>query len=140
MPKNLPTVAPSRAAVAKVKKTEQRKLITILKDDFSYDIVKEIVKHMGELKRAKKIKPLEKHRMLMNYNLTLLSYCMPKMKVLEDDRSKTGDKIQFNINVGGNEVGNAGQKGSNPTPTGGVNITIPTVKKADGSLGVDITP
>lgn len=141
MPTPTNSKALTPAATRKLAKNKadkkQTKLITILKDDHNYDIISEIVTHMKEIKRAKKIKPLEKHRMLMNYNLTLLSYCMPKLKVLEDDRSKTGDKIQFNINVGGNTEVTPNQKGGIPAPSGGVNISIPAVKQIDGSYGIE---
>jgi len=52
------TIPPAPVAIAK-QKAEQ--LITILKTDHNYDIVSEIITHIKELKRAKKIKPLEKH-------------------------------------------------------------------------------
>jgi len=120
-------------------KGKQKRFITILQDDFQFDIIEQIVKHMKQIDRAKKIKPLDKARLLQNYYLTLLSYCIPKMKILEDDRSKTGDKIQFNISVGGsNPQANPSQKGGTPAASAsGVHITIPTVKQPDGSFSVD---
>ncbi len=130
------TTGPKPGAVAK---TEQVKLITILKDDFKYDIIKEIVDHIRMIKRAKKIKPTEKHRMLMNYNLTLLQFCMPKMKLVEDAKDD-GKPISFQINVP--IVNNPAPV---PMPTGnpkakkgkgGISITIPTVKNSDGTFAV----
>ena len=119
---------------AKVAKGRQEKLIVILKDDFNFDIVERIVKHIGIIERSKKIKPTEKHRMLQNYYLTMLTYCMPKMKLIEDNTAKLGDKIAFNINIQNNDTSTPTKKGS-----GGVNITIPTVKKADGTYDIDPT-
>jgi hypothetical protein len=132
---NLPAVIPPQqpGALAKVK-SEQ--FIHILKTDHKYDIVSEIVQHMQEIKRAKKIKPLEKHRMLMNYNLTLLSYCLPKIKIVEDDRNDTGGGVIFNIKIGGDGEQKAKIKKAGQGKTG-INITIPTKKNKDGTYVVD---
>ena len=132
---NPPAVIPPQkpGALAKVK-SEQ--FINILKTDHKYDIVSEIVQHMQEIKRAKKIKPLEKHRMLMNYNLTLLSYCLPKIKIVEDDRNDTGGGVIFNIKIGGDGEQKAKIKKAGQGKTG-INITIPTKKNADGTYTVD---
>ena len=85
---------------------------------------------IGIIKRGKKLKPLEKYRLIQTYQLAILSYCIPKMKVLEGEKG-AGDKVNFTINVGGVEEPNPGKK-----PKGGVNITIPTVKK-DGVYSVN---
>jgi len=132
-------MVPATASSKAVATNKQVRLINILKNDHNYDIVKEIVDHMGQLKRAKKIKPLDKHRMLMNYNLTLLSYCMPKMKIVEDDKGNQ-TPINFQINIGG-EAEQAPAKrpvGRPKKPKGSnVSITIPTKKNSDGSYTVD---
>jgi hypothetical protein len=131
---NVPSTTTGHAVAAKDKQT---KLINILKDDHHYDIVKEIIDHIKMLQRAKKIKPIEKHRMLMNYNLTLLSYCMPKMRVVEDNTDRDSKPMNFQINIGVPD-----QKPAVPTSTkknknaGGVSITIPTKKNKDGSYSV----
>ena len=109
----------------------QTKFIDILKTDHKFDLIKKIVDHMGQIERAKKIKPQEKHRLLQNYYLTLLSYALPKMKVVEDntDRSKP---INFQINIGGPDE----KKTKAKKKQGGVSITIPTVKNTDGTYAV----
>jgi hypothetical protein len=125
-------------------KGKQKRFITILQDDFNFDIIERIVSHIGVIDRSKKIKPLEKHRMLQNYYLTLLTFCVPKMKIVEDDRDKVGDKIAFNISIGGsdgtNPSGTSTTKGA-PTRAQGsnVSITVPTVKGPNGSFIVDPT-
>ena len=126
-----PAIRKGRAVSAKDKQT---KLIDILKTDHHYDIVKEIIDHINMLKRAKKIKPLEKHRMLMNYNLTLLSYCMPKMRVVEDNTDKDSKPMNFQINIGTNDPAPAST--SKKPKAGGVSITIPTKKNTDGTYSV----
>ena len=77
---------PAKVAVAKstatlpaaVASDKQTKLIDILKTDHKYDVIKEIIEHIQMLKRAKKIKPLEKHRMLINYNLPCCPTVFPR--------------------------------------------------------------
>ena len=97
---NTPAVIPTTPGA--IAKQHQRQLIVILEEDYNYDIVSEIIQHIRELKRAKKIKPLDKHRMVLNYNTILLSYCMPKMRVTEDNSGDTGGKgVIFNIQIGG---------------------------------------
>lgn len=131
-PTNNPPAVTGSKAVAGLK-GKQKRFITILKDDFNFDIIERIVKHVQQLERAKKIKPLEKARLLQNYYLTLLSFCIPKMKIQEDTGDKKGS-VQFNINVGGTPL-----DPNNQQVTGGVNIVIPTQKGADGSYTVDPT-
>ena len=75
------------------------------------------------------------------YLLTILTFCVPKMKITEEPK-ETGDKIQFNINIGdsvppGKQKSSAQKKGSTKSSGGGVSITIPTVRQADGSFAVD---
>ena len=133
---NLPAVIPTSTYTAgALAKKQSEQFIEILKTDHKYDIVAEVVKHMKEIKRAKKIKPVEKHRMLMNYNLTLLSYCLPKIKVIEDTRDNDGAGVVFNIKIGGDgeqkqKIKRAGQGKTD------INITIPTVKNKDGTYTV----
>jgi hypothetical protein len=114
-------------------KGKQKRFIAILQDDFNFDIIERIVKHIQQIERAKRIKPLEKARMLQNYYLTLLTFCIPKMKLQEDNGDKKGN-VQFNINVGGTPIDPNSQ-----TVQGGVNIVIPTKKGANGSYTVDPT-
>ena len=130
---NVPAVKPGHAVA--VAKDKQTKLIDILKTDHHYDIVKEIIDHINMLKRAKKIKPLEKHRMLMNYNLTLLSYCMPKMRVVEDNSDRDSKPMNFQINIGTPAPAASG-KPNKAKQSGKVSITIPTKKNKDGSYSV----
>jgi len=131
MSKNLPAPTGSKSLAGL--KGKQKRFITILQDDFNFDIIERIVKHIGVIERGKKLKPIDKHRMLQNYYLTLLTFCIPKMKLQEDRGDKLGDKVNFSINIGGTPVDN-----DKAPPKGGVNISIPTVKDADGSYAVDI--
>jgi len=118
-------------------KVVQTQFINILKTDHNYDIVAEILKHMSEIKRAKKIKPLEKHRLLKDYHITLLSYCLPRIKI-QESTGDDGGKVVFNINIGDNTGGTlkkAGGKGKRKKNTG-VNITVDTTKNDDGTFTV----
>ena len=132
-------------ALAKTLTGKQKRFITILQEDFNFDIIQELVEAYGVVKRAKKLKPVEKHRLIQTYLLTILTFCVPKMKITEEAK-ETGDKIQFNINIGGpiaptgkqkSSAQHNNRKGSTKSSVGGVNITIPTVKQADGSFAVD---
>jgi hypothetical protein len=136
--KNPPATTPTAGAIAK---QTAKKLISILLDDHNYDIVAEIITHIKELKRAKKIKPLDKHRMVMNYNITLLSYCVPKMKIIEDNTANTGGKgVVFHIQIGGTDgpadPRNAGHGTVLKDKKKGVSINIPTQKNKDGTYTV----
>ena len=132
---NLPAVTGSKAVAGLAGK--QKRFVTILKDDFNFDVIESIVKHIRQIDRAKKIKPLEKARLLQNYYLTLLNYCIPKMKLEEDKGDKVGDKISFSINIQNNTTDakalpvSGGSASSKKKPD--VSITIPTVKQPDGS-------
>lgn len=117
-------------------KGKQKRFITILKDDFNFDIVQEIVEHYGVIKRGKKLKPPVKHKLMQNYLTMLLTYCVPKMKVTEDEKG-SGKPVQFFINVGGEQTAGVDPNTNQPNVKGGVNITIPTVKGPDGSYSVD---
>jgi hypothetical protein len=118
---------------ATVADDKARKLIVILKEDHNFDIISKILDHIGLIERAKKIKPIEKHRLLQNYYLTMLTYCVPKMKIVEDDTNKNGTPINFQINIGGTPTKDP--KAKKPVK-GGVSITIPTKKGKDGSYSV----
>ena len=143
MPNKKPTTAvtvsnptPPPATTSKNKQTQ---FITILKDDHNFDIVSEILKHMAEIKRAKKIKPLEKHRLLKDYHITLLSYCLPRIKIQENVGDDTGSVV-FNIKIGGDDntggtLKKAGSKGARKKPTG-ANVTINAQKGKDGTFTV----
>jgi len=71
----------------------------------------------------------------MNYNLTLLSYCMPKMRVVEDNTDKNSKPMNFQINIGTPEPAAPGTP-NKPKKAGGVSITIPTKKNKDGTYSV----
>ena len=129
--KNPPVKASTSKALADIGKGDVR-FIQILKDDFKFDLIKEITDHMGVVKRSKKLKPDVKHRMLQSYYLKLLEFCVPKLKVQEGAKD-TGDKISFSINIGGQEPALKDAK-----PKGGVNITIPTKKQIDGTHTIDM--
>lgn len=124
---------PVPATPGQLAKSVQTQFINILKTDHNLDLIKEIVDHIGMIKRAKKIKPQEKHRLLQNYYLTLLSYAVPKMKVVEDNTDRS-NPINFQINIGGTPT--TSKRAKKPIK-GGVNITIPTSKNKDGSFSVD---
>lgn len=122
---------PAKKSAGSVAKAKQTTFINILKTDHKFDIIKELVDHMGSIKRAKKIKPQEKHRLLQNYYLALLSYCLPKMKVVEDNTDKNKKPMNFTINIGE----------TSPTKKkGGASITIPTNKNKDGTYTVSNDP
>lgn len=131
---NLPALAAGPAQPpAVVASKKQKDLFIILKEDHNFDIIAEILNHIKEIKRAKKIKPNEKHRFLQNYYQTLLSYCMPKQKVIEDNSLDKGRPINFSINIGGTET--TDPRAAKPVK-GGVSITIPTRKQKNGTYAV----
>ena len=133
---NLPVPANPTA----IAKQTSKKLITILKDDFNYDVVKDIIDTMAMIKRAKKIKPTEKYRLIKDYQLTLLSYCLPKMKIVEDTRDTGGKGVVFHINIAGtNDPADPRKAGSGTVRKDkkkGVSISIPTQQNDDGSYSV----
>ena len=117
--------------IAKAADEKQTQFINILKTDHKFDLITKIVEHMGMIERSKKIKVQEKHRLLQNYYLTLLTYCLPKIKVVEDNTDRNSKPMNFTINIGGTEA--------EPNPkkkAGGVSITIPTKRNKDGSFSV----
>ena len=120
---------------AKVAQQKSTQLIDILKTDHRLDILKDIVEHIGLIKRAKKIRPLEKHRLLQNYYTTLLSYCVPKMKVVEDNTNKNSTPMNFQINIGVSPDKGTPSTKKNKSQSG-MKITIPTQKNKDGSYSV----
>jgi len=124
-----------KAALTQAQNTQTR-FITILKTDHKFDLMKKIVDHMGQIERAKKIKPLEKHRLLQNYYLTLLSYAFPKMKVVEDNNDRNNKPMNFQINIGGPAPEEPKKAGRPVASKAGVSITIPTVKNTDGSYSI----
>jgi hypothetical protein len=131
------TPAKQRQVAASGAKKKSERFIQILRDDHNYDIVAEIIKHMAEIKRAKKIKPLEKHRLLKDYHITLLSYCLPKIKIQETTDDGSGKGVIFNINIGGDDPAAGPKKaGKGRVSNTGVNIKIPTKQNKDGSISV----
>lgn len=144
MPNKKPSttaLVPSTPAPPPAQKKKQTQFINILKTDHNYDIVAEIIKHMDEIKRAKKIKPLEKHRLLKDYHITLLSYCLPRIKIQENVGDDNG-KVVFNINIGGDDntggtLKKAGGKGAKRKKSTGASITVNATKGKDGSYSVD---
>jgi len=125
------TLPATRKAAAVTAKDKQTTFINVLKTDHNFDLVSKIVGHMGQIERAKKIKPQEKHRLLQHYYLALLSYALPKMKVVEDNTDKNKKPMNFTINIGGTE-----EKPKATKKAGGVSVTIPTNKNKDGSYSV----
>jgi hypothetical protein len=136
---NVPATISTPAAIAK---QTAKKLITILQDDFNYDIISDIIDTMAMIKRAKKIKPLDKWRLIKDYQLTLLSYCMPKMKIVEDNSADTAGKgVVFHIQIGGTsgpaDPRNAGSGKVRKDKRKGVSVSIPTQKNKDGTYTVN---
>jgi hypothetical protein len=114
---------------------KQTHFINILKTDHNFDLIKKIVDHMLMIERAKRIKPQEKHRLLQNYYLTLLSYAMPKLKVVQDDTNQNRVPMKFTINIG--DTGNSNKASKKAK---GLSITIPTKKSKDGTYSVSNDP
>ena len=139
----LPTIKnpPNAPVPSKVAKDKQEKFIEILKTDHNYDIVAEIIQHIKELKRAKKIKPVEKHRMVIQYHAMLIPFCLTKVKAVEEDSGATAGKgVVFNIQIGGdNEPADPRMVGKGTvkkTKRKGVSVKIPTQINDDGSYTV----
>lgn len=138
---NTPAVSPKTPPIRRdkpglIEKQKSEQFIEILKKDHSYDIVAKIIERMQMIERAKKLKPPEKYRLLQAYDLALLSYCLPKIKVVEDNRDDTGGGVIFNIKIGGEDdqkkkVRKAGQGKTS------INIAIPTKQNKDGTYTVD---
>jgi hypothetical protein len=135
---NVPAKTPTPTAIAK---QVAKKLITILEDDFNYDLIADIIESMASIKRAKKIKPTEKWRLIKDYQLTLLSYCVPKQKIVEDNSAdQAGKGVIFHIQIGGtSDSADPRKAGSGKVlkdKKKGVSISIPTQKNKDGSYSV----
>lgn len=132
---NPPATTSGMSALAQKATGKQRRLIVILEEDYNFDVVLEMITQYGIVKRAKKIKPTEKARLIKDYLVFIAQLCIPKEKPSEDGPI-TGDKIKFTINI------------DTPKPLqpdnvaakkpGGISITIPTIKGADGSYAVDV--
>jgi hypothetical protein len=138
-------VTPPAPVPAKIHKDKQDKFIDILKTDHNYDIIDEIVNHIKELKRAKKIKPVEKHRMVIQYHAMLLPFCLVKVKPAEEDTGAGGGKgVVFHISIGGDngpaDPRNAGSGKVRKDKKKGVSISIPTQKNKDGTYTVNSDP
>ena len=125
-------VASKKVAVADAKDKAVR-LIDILKTDHNLDIVEYIVGEMGYIQRSKKISPLDKRRLIKDYSLTLLSYCMPKMRVTEDSSDKDAKPMLFQINIGGPQSEESLPASTRKSTT---NLTIKTNKNKDGSYSI----
>lgn len=133
---------PAKASPGTVQAYDKNvRFIDVLKNDFGFDIVKEIIDEIQFVKRAKRIKPREKRRLLNSYYLTLLSYCVPKQKIVEDNSGNTGGKgVVFKINIGGPvepDPRQAGKGTVRKSKSKGVSITIPTQVNKDGSYEID---
>jgi hypothetical protein len=125
---------PATQTPGQIAKVTQVRFIDVLKNDHGFDIVKEIIDEIGMLKRSKKIKPQEKRRLLNSYYLTLLSYCVPKQKIIEDNSAPTGKGVVFKINIGVPDQPSGAQIVKDKRK--GVSITIPTQQNADGSYEI----
>lgn len=133
-------VATAPTTTKAVEKASQKRFIDILKTDHNFDIIKEIVDHIKLIKRSKKLKAKEKHTMISNYHLTLLTFCVPKQKIVEDRQDDSGKGVVFNINLGGEpepQPKTKRVKGKASKPKTGINITIPTRQAADGTYSID---
>lgn len=121
---------PTRAGLPT--KREQKRLITILKEDFHFDIISEMVGLYHKVKRSRMSRK-EKYRFEFQVLSKLMEYALPKLKV--EERSGTeGDKILFNIMIGSDSPMQTlpGNKQS-------VNsVQIPTKTDADGNFVIDI--
>jgi hypothetical protein len=134
--KNPPAVTPPLTP-AKIANKKQEKFITILKNDHNYDIIAEIIDHIKVLSRAKKIKPVEKHRMIIQYHAMLLPFCLTKVKAVEDDTGGTGGKgVIFNITIGEDTSLRDAGNGRVTKGRKGVSVSIPTQKQDDGTYTV----
>jgi hypothetical protein len=133
---------PAKASTTAIKAYDKNvRFIDVLKNDHGFDIVKEIIDEIQFVKRAKRIKPQEKRRLLNSYYLTLLSYCVPKQKIVEDNSGSSGGKgVVFKIQIGGPvepDMRQAGKGTVKKSKTKGVSISIPTQLNADGSYEID---
>lgn len=107
-------------------KREQKRLITILKEDFDFDVVSEMVAFYHKVKNSR-LPIAKKYPLVFQILAKIWDHSVSKVRPEELD-NYSGDNIQFNIVVGGTapEQVPANQK-----------ITIPTKKGMDGSFIVD---
>lgn len=84
-----------------MKKDERERLITILKNDFNFDVVKEMIDLYHKIKRSR-IPHKEKYQFEFKILSKVWEFALPKLKVEERPHDE-GQKILFNIMVGSPE-------------------------------------
>lgn len=112
-------------------KSEQRRLITILTEDFGFDVVKEMVDLYHKVCRARMPKK-SKYDTQFKILAKIMEYALPKIRPDEAPR-ELGQAIQFNI-----QVGAPGPQDALPGNTPPKQINIPTQQASDGSFIIDV--
>jgi len=112
-------------------KREQKRLVTILKEDFHFDVVKEMIDLYHKVVRSRMPRE-KKYKFQFTMLAKIMDFALPKLRADEGSHD-TGDQIQFNILVGGTQA-------NPPLPgdQGTKQITIPTQVDPDGNYVIDI--
>lgn len=115
----------------KLPKEIKKRFITILKEDFHFDPIKEMIELYHKVSRSR-MKKHEKYKFQFTMLSKIFEYALPKLRV-EENTKDTGDQIQFNIMLGGPQTPTLpGQTNSRP------DITIPTVVDNEGNYTIDL--
>lgn len=112
-------------------KDEKKRLITILKEDHNFDVIKEMVDLYHKVVRSRMIKAA-KYKLQFQLLSKIMEYALPKLRV-EEHKNETGDQITFNILVGQNDPSTKALPGNKPKQ-----IDIPTKVDPDGNFVIDL--
>ena len=132
----VPTTANTTTSITKAAVSKQTKFIDILTSQHNFDLVSSIISHIGEIKRAKKIKPIEKHRMLQTYYMALMQFAYPKMKVVEDNSAGSQKPINFTISIAAPAPEHPAAKPRSKPKGYRTSITVPTYKNTNGTYTI----
>jgi hypothetical protein len=116
----------------KLPKEIKKRFITILKEDFHFDPIKEMIELYHKVSRSR-MKKHEKYKFQFTMLSKIFEYALPKLRV-EENTKDTGDQIQFNIMLGGPQT----SQGQLPDTAGNPAITIPTKVDPNGSYTIDL--
>ena len=109
----------------------KKRFITILKEDFAFDPIKEMINLYHKVSRSR-MKKHEKYKFQFTMLSKIFEYALPKLRV-EENTKDTGDKIQFNIMLGQQDPATQALPGNKSN-----SVAIPTVVDTDGNFTIDL--
>jgi len=121
----------AKTVAKKPNSKDKERLITILREDFQFDVVKEMVDLYHKIKRSR-MKHADKFAFEFKILSKIWEFSLPKLKV-EEHLGDHGDKILFNIMIG---------SGPNDQPklsgSGANAVQIPTTLDPSGNHVIQI--